>query len=247
MFKENRTDTVEVTHLYSHSVVYGNSMCDGETKILSYYSSLWLYLGWMVGVVGRPMLVFTGEEVEYWNNTRIGSVVNPNMLGNPSGTNIVTGNLYPVQRAMVVGTNSESASSSDTSESASGSGASESDTETSSSFSDDVTEKDNTGDVNSDFDDVQDSRGLSKKAKIAIGVAVPVAVIIIIIVCVAVVVMKRKSEDKSKDWDPQGEENQLRTAALELCLEYPQATPPPYSGDGISDAINTESPNDTKK
>ncbi|KAJ2403091.1 hypothetical protein GGI23_000230 [Coemansia sp. RSA 2559] len=245
MFKVNRTDTIVVSHLYSHSVVYGDNMCDGKTKILSYYSSLWLYTSWMVKVLGRPLLIFTGTDETYFYNTNVGFVVDPNRLGNPSGTNIVTGDLYPVQRAMVAGTNSgsvsssvtsKSGSSSSTPESGSSSDASGSDIEMSSSISDNPTEKDNSSGISSDFSNAQESRGLSKEAKITVGVAVPVVGIIIVVACAAIVIMKRKSKDKADDWDPQGEENQLRTAALELCLEYPQATPPPYSGEDIANA-----------
>ncbi|KAJ2403095.1 hypothetical protein GGI23_000234 [Coemansia sp. RSA 2559] len=228
MFKENRTDTVEVTHLYSHSVVYGNSMCDGKAKILSYYSSLWLYMGWMVRVLGRSMLVYTGDDVIYWNNTRIGWPTDVS-LASPAGTITVSGDLYPVQRAMVAGTIFGSGSSSANLESGSNSDASESDIKMSSSISDDPTEKDNSSGISSYFSNAQDSRGLSKEAKIAIGVAVPVAVIIIAIVC-AIGFKVWTSKDKPDDWDPQGEEAQLRTAALELFVEPPHTTtPPPYN------------------
>ncbi|KAJ2213834.1 hypothetical protein EV179_003533 [Coemansia sp. RSA 487] len=244
LFKENRTSTIIMSHLYSHSVVYGSSMCDGPVKVLSYYTSMKLYAGWTVKVLGRPIRLFVGTGFIFWTDTDVGQMDPRATVDNPSGTLVVSGDLYQVQQKMVGGGDFASTSASKTSESSNttSSDISDSTDESKGSSDQETTDdnptdstiqsrdkngsgKDNDGSHNND-NTTQGSGGLTKEAKIAVGVAVPVAVIIIGIACVVGLKVWR-SRSKTDNWDPQGEESQLRSAALELCLENPQPVPPP--------------------
>ncbi|KAJ1664941.1 hypothetical protein IW140_002740 [Coemansia sp. RSA 1813] len=204
-YTENNTDVIVVSNIFSHSVVYGNSLCGtNRFTTLSYYTGLSYYLGFAYSVLKRPINIYVSDSTETWEDSTISSMSVPKNI-NVSSTMVVGGDLYEVERNMV---DSAHASSSEV-ESATASSDSSPQSTQATSGSD---------------------NGISKGAKIAIGVAVPMGVIIIIIgVVILVHIWKVKRQDK--EWDPNAQALNLQEVALEMTVNEPYPVPPPYSRD----------------
>ncbi|KAJ2403097.1 hypothetical protein GGI23_000236 [Coemansia sp. RSA 2559] len=197
---ENNGDAVVTSNLYSYSVVYGSSLCDSSAKTLSYYTSLYSYLGFAHSVVGWPIDIYFSGYTTWEGNT----VLSMNTPGDTSvsGAIIVGGDLYQVEKDMMDSsyTPSESATASD---------------EISQQPTHD-TASSNSG------------SGLSKGAKIAIGVAVPIGAIIIAIgTAILIHIWRIKQQDKA--WDPNAQASNLQEIALEMTVDDPYSNPPAYS------------------
>ncbi|KAJ2403096.1 hypothetical protein GGI23_000235 [Coemansia sp. RSA 2559] len=221
VYSWNTTDsTVVASNLYSHSVVYGSSLCDSSTKALHYYTAMWTYLGFAYSVVGWPISAYWEGVTGIWNDKTI-NAMNPPGDTSVSGTTIISGDLYQVERDMADGSSASSEVGSESeseAESVSESG--------SATASDEVSQQpthDTTGSSHS-------SNGLSTGAKVAIGVSVPMGVIIIAIgTAILVHIWKTKQQDKA--WDPSAQALNLQEVALEMTVDEPYGVPPPYSPD----------------
>ncbi|KAJ2556251.1 hypothetical protein EV175_002086, partial [Coemansia sp. RSA 1933] len=165
IYAQLSNNTIVMSAIYSHSVVYGDSMCGGNATILNYYTNLWPFVPFAVEILWQEISEYGNGETQDISDTTINSM-NPPSNVDLSGAVTVGGDLYAVQKEMVDGTFSysapDSSSDSESSESA----------DTSSS-----------GEVNSSSADADDNGrdgdGLSKGQKIAIGVTVPFVVVFI--------------------------------------------------------------------
>ncbi|PIA15058.1 hypothetical protein COEREDRAFT_9691 [Coemansia reversa NRRL 1564] len=61
VFAAVQPSDVNMVALYSHSAVYGNSMCSKDRK-LHYYTLLRNYIGWVADVLGRPVGTFAKDS-----------------------------------------------------------------------------------------------------------------------------------------------------------------------------------------
>ncbi|KAJ2548978.1 hypothetical protein EV175_004619 [Coemansia sp. RSA 1933] len=200
MFKENSTDLIVLSSIYSHSVIYGSDMCTQSDTILNYYTMLWPYVGFARTVMGRGVSVYNQTTGSQSNDMTINSMVSPNSTSVPN-TTTEGGDLYPKQLSIEASQSQEAAlsktdSSNDSSQATTSSGDS--------------------------------SNGLSKAQKIAIGVAVPLGVILVALGGIIVHhIWKVRREDKA--WDPNAQSLNLQHAAMEISADDPFVVPPPYS------------------
>ncbi|KAJ2522390.1 hypothetical protein H4217_000775 [Coemansia sp. RSA 1939] len=225
MYKQDTLENVLVSGIYSHSVDYGKNMCGDFTKVVSYYTLLWPYLGFAVNTLARGVSAFNATDRLTYTDTTMITMTAPT-ADQLQNTVVENGDLYPKQWVIEEAiTNSASAVIG---------------TQTASG--------DNSGDDNSVASSVESSSagggdsnnsssdGLSQGQKIAIGVAVPASVIIITIGCIILYhIWKSKRQDKA--WDPDAEASNLRTIALEMNTGEPYLMLPPYSqASGIPDS-----------
>ncbi|KAJ1664943.1 hypothetical protein EV178_003622 [Coemansia sp. RSA 1646] len=197
-----------------HSVVYGNNMCNGPVTTFSYYTDLWTYVGFAGKVLNRPINVFGPITNTTTNDITINSMNQASKV-DVAGAIIVGGDLYKIQRDMVDGSSTTSVSETES-----------------------ATDSTDIPQLSGIFtDEGATSSGLSRGGKIAIGVSIPLGVVVIAIGSIAVYRMW-SNKRKEKDWNPEMEETQLRTAALELNLDEVLVTPPPYSA-GITENAST--------
>ncbi|KAJ2088395.1 hypothetical protein IW138_004271 [Coemansia sp. RSA 986] len=214
MYRQNYTDVIVSSNIYSHSVVYGNNMCNGPVTTFSYYTDLWTYVGFAGKVLNRPINVFGPITNTTTNDITINSMNQASKV-DVAGAIIVGGDLYKIQRDMVDGSSTTSVSETES-----------------------ATDSTDIPQLSGIFtDEGATSSGLSRGGKIAIGVSIPLGVVVIAIGSIAVYRMW-SNKRKEKDWNPEMEETQLRTAALELNLDEVLVTPPPYSA-GITENAST--------
>ncbi|KAJ1787247.1 hypothetical protein LPJ59_005769 [Coemansia sp. RSA 2399] len=236
VYSWNTTDsTIVMSNLYSHSVVYGSSLCGGSTQALHYYTALWTYLGFAYGVLGSPISIYWEGVLGTWIYKN-SNAMNPPGDTSVSGAMIVGGDLYQVEEDMV---DDSSASSEVESEPGSESGSepipgseSESDPELKSATASDESSQQPTQSSTG-----RDSgSGLSKGAKVAIGVAVPMGAIIIAIgVVILIHIWKTKQQDKA--WDPSAQALDLQEVALEMTVNDQYLIPPPYGREYVTEII----------
>ncbi|KAI9502092.1 hypothetical protein GGI25_003603 [Coemansia spiralis] len=109
-----------VAALYSHSVVYsGDSLCGSSGNQFHYYTLLQPYSAWGAKMIGKSISTFTTDSSYSYSASSGFSMSNSDAAG-VSGTTIVSGDQYPVQKAYTgsssaSNTNSQSSSSSNNS------------------------------------------------------------------------------------------------------------------------------------
>ncbi|KAJ2403094.1 hypothetical protein GGI23_000233 [Coemansia sp. RSA 2559] len=243
MYRQDTSNNIVMSGIYSHSVIHGNDMCGESSKVLSYYTMLWPYLGFAVSSLGRGVNVFNQTASSVYTDTSINSMAAPKSIS-VSGTTVENGDLYPKQWAIEEsitapgatrtasannandGSNNDSMSQSATDVESSSSDESSDDnmSQSATDFASEVSEVSGSGNGNSNTN----KDGLSKGQKIGIGVGVPLGVILVIIGCIIVYhIWNIKRQDKA--WDPNAETRNLQDIAFEIVAEDPYTVPPPYS------------------
>ncbi|KAJ1828355.1 hypothetical protein LPJ56_001160, partial [Coemansia sp. RSA 2599] len=143
---------IGIVGLYSHSVIFGNSTCGESVKWLSYYTYLFRYAGFAVGILDRTIYSFDfgGEYSTTTSDTNMFIENKPADI-NMSGKTLIGGDIFGRKRSLEPSKSTEASQSTETSQS--------------------------TGTTSSSptlVSDIADSaQGLTRDAKIAIGVAVP--------------------------------------------------------------------------
>ncbi|KAJ1898476.1 hypothetical protein LPJ81_004336 [Coemansia sp. IMI 209127] len=257
MYRQDTSNNIVMSSIFSHSVIYGNDMCGESSKVLSYYTMLWPYLGFAVSSLGRGVNVFNQTASSVYTDTAINSMASPKSLS-VSGTTVENGDLYPkqwdIEESITAPGATRTASANNDNNDSNNDNMSQSATDVASNSSDessnDSMAQSATNFASNSFDESNDdslsqsatgfasgvneessngnSNGLSKGQKIGIGVGVPLAVILIIIGSIIVYhIWNVKRQDKA--WDPNAETMNLQDIAFEIIAEDPYTIPPPYS------------------
>ncbi|KAJ2713187.1 hypothetical protein H4R19_002379, partial [Coemansia spiralis] len=236
-------DTSMLSGLYSHSVIYGSDSCDGKARWLNYYTNLWPYLGFAVGVLHKPLVTYNGTGSNYWTTEDIESVPF-NKPSKVDGAVIIGGDFYAVQRdgkteistkddqSTKESPSTRSTRSTRSPASSHSSGQSESDD---SESLDSPTEKEDSSSGTSsrtfsgsdDSDSGDKSSGLTRAHKIIIGVVVPIVGILVLVGLILLYnIWRSKRQDRA--WDPRSQTAALQNAAWDLGAGTETHTPPPY-------------------
>ncbi|KAJ1885459.1 hypothetical protein LPJ81_006902, partial [Coemansia sp. IMI 209127] len=249
MYRQDTSNNIVMSSIFSHSVIYGNDMCGESSKVLSYYTMLWPYLGFAVSSLGRGVNVFNQTASSVYTDTAINSMASPKSLS-VSGTTVENGDLYPKQWDIEESITAPGATRTASANNDNNDNMSQSATDVTSNSSDgssnDSMAQSATNFASNSLDESSDdslsqsatgfasgvneesSNGLSKGQKIGIGVGVPLAVILIIIGSIIVYhIWNVKRQDKA--WDPNAETMNLQDIAFEIIAEDPYTIPPPYS------------------
>ncbi|KAJ2215166.1 hypothetical protein EV179_002385 [Coemansia sp. RSA 487] len=222
IYGQESNNSIVLSSIYSHSVVYGGSMCDGKAKMLNYYTNLWPFVPFYIEVTRLTVPEYGNGESLNIDDTTINSMNAPSGI-DLSGIVTVGGDLYVVQKDMADGTFSVEGTTSDTDSISSGDESMDSalsllESSDSSSISDETQPNNN----NTEARD-----GLTKGQKIAIGITIPFAFVLILVGSILIYnTWKAKRQDKA--WDPISENLELQRAAVELDLGEILSTPPPY-------------------
>ncbi|KAJ2692545.1 hypothetical protein GGH99_001663 [Coemansia sp. RSA 1285] len=233
LYKNNADEAIVMTGIYSHSIMFGNNMCGGSTRILNYFTVLWPYLGFAVNTIGRGVNAVNQNSTFVYVDKDI-NAMNPPAAADAPTTTLEGGDLYPGQR--LIRDNPEESTTELLGFTSSGDDKSTADS-TTKEYNSDSIEDVAQSDISSKevASTSSDESGLSKGTKIAIGVAVPLGVLLVLIVfIVGFHLWKVKRQDKT--WDPQAEAMNLRSIAIELHGENENAGLPPYSQANRSEA-----------
>ncbi|KAJ2657552.1 hypothetical protein IWW48_004464 [Coemansia sp. RSA 1200] len=99
VYSENSTSTdVVTTALYSHSYVGGTSLCGNSVKTINYYTVLSKYMGFAVSVLGTAVDVFVLDMNQKYTDNTILSMSQPT-VNDMAGANVVSGNLFLVEKS----------------------------------------------------------------------------------------------------------------------------------------------------
>ncbi|KAI8321489.1 hypothetical protein GQ54DRAFT_289536 [Martensiomyces pterosporus] len=223
-----------ISALYSHSVVYGDSLC-GNSRQLHYYTLLSNYVSFANTVLGRDMNEFDIDKVNYKPNQDDKYKMNPPApQSNAAGTKVFGGDIYA--REGVIQTPAPFGShSSATAESSTASGTTHAASTAAS-----------TPDASSQLATGSDA-GLTKSQIIAIAVAVPVVTCLLILGAFMYYLWykKRKCEE---GWSPRAEQQNIN--AQNLINEIGGASAsyadlPLYSATRDGSVMTTNSPTKT--
>ncbi|KAJ1664944.1 hypothetical protein IW140_002743 [Coemansia sp. RSA 1813] len=257
MYKQDTSNNIVMSSIYSHSVIYGNDMCGESSKILSYYTMLWPYLGFAVSSLGRGISVFNQTTSSVYTGTTMNVMTSPKSAS-IAGTTVENGDLYPKQwdieaeitssgatRTISANNGSNDSDNDSMSQLATDSASDESDDE---SMSANASADESNGSDSSQSEVLADdslngssisSSGLSKGQKIGIGVGVPLGVILVVIGCIILFhIWKVNRQDKA--WDPNAETMNLQDIAFEIVADDIYTVPPPYSQASDEAGFNTK-------
>ncbi|KAJ2550137.1 hypothetical protein EV175_004181 [Coemansia sp. RSA 1933] len=238
MYRQDTSNNIVMSGIYSHSVIYGSDMCGESSKVLNYYTALWPYLGFAVSSLGRGINVFNQTASSVYTGTTINTMVSPKSAS-ISGTTVENGDLYPKQWDIEASITSSGAtrtiSANNDNNDSDNDGMSQVVADSAANSIDESGDDDLSGSVTGStvngYDDSNNSResnGLSEAQKIGIGVGIPLGVIIVIIGAIIVHhIWKVNSQDKA--WDPNAETMNLQDIAFEIAADDPYTIPPPYS------------------
>ncbi|KAI8322928.1 hypothetical protein GQ54DRAFT_303721 [Martensiomyces pterosporus] len=190
-----------IAAVYSHSSVYGPSMC-ADDRQLHYYTILANYVAWTAGVIKRPVNTFRHTS-NNWGSTST-FTMNATSMPSTSGVSLFSGDIYSREAVVVSPSSSAASSTPSTAVSASPSLLAASSVDTTSAAKSTSAVESSSGHSAS----ASSSNGISKNAIIAIAVTVPIATILIIIGLFFL--YKRWYRQRNEQmWDPNSERRNI--------------------------------------